>query len=57
MREFKKFGINPEVIDISTDSEARAYVMSLGHKSLPVVVAGEQIWSEHRADRIRALAA
>lgn len=57
MRAFEKIGINPEVIDISTDVEARQFVMGLGHQTTPVVVVGEQHWSGFRPDRIKALAA
>ena len=44
------------VVDISQDSEARDYVMSLGHMQAPVVVAGGEHWSGYRPDRIKALA-
>ena len=44
------------VVDISQDSEARDYVMSLGHMQAPVVVAGGEHWSGYRPDRIKELA-
>lgn len=46
-----------DLIDISVDEEARAYVMSLGHLQAPVVVAGDDHWSGFRPERIKALAA
>lgn len=44
------------VVDISVDSEARDYVMSLGYLQAPVLVAGDEHWSGFRPDRIRELA-
>jgi glutaredoxin-like protein NrdH len=43
------------VVDISQDSEARDYVMSLGHMQAPVVVAGAEHWSGYRPDRIKSV--
>lgn len=51
-----KQGIRYEVVDISTDADARDYVMSLGHLQAPVVVANGEHWSGFRLDRIKALA-
>lgn len=45
-----------DIVDISVDSEARDYVMSLGYLQAPVVVAGTDHWSGFRPDRIRELA-
>lgn len=50
-----KLGLDYDVIDISVDDEARDYVMSLGHLSAPVVVAGDQHWSGFRPERIKDL--
>lgn len=50
-----KGGIAYETVDITLDSEARDYVMSLGYLQAPVVVAGENHWSGFRPDRIKAL--
>ncbi|BBY96348.1 glutaredoxin-like protein NrdH (plasmid) [Mycobacterium gallinarum] len=51
-----KRGIAYDVVDISTDPEARDFVMALGYLQAPVVVAGDDHWSGFRPDRIRALA-
>lgn len=51
-----KQGIAYDKVDITLDSEARDYVMALGHLQAPVVVAGNDHWSGFRPDRINALA-
>ena len=56
-RALDKAGIEYEKIDITTDPEAREYVLSLGYLQAPVVVAGDKHWSGYRPDRIAALAA
>lgn len=55
-RALDKLGHKYEVVDISSDSDARDYVMSLGHMQAPVVVAGGDHWSGFRPDKIKALA-
>jgi glutaredoxin-like protein NrdH len=52
-----KSHIEFNVVDISVDSEARDYVMSLGYLQAPVLVAGDEHWSGFRPDRIRELRA
>ncbi len=54
-RALDKAGLDYEVVDITTDNDARDYVMSLGHLQAPVVVAGEQNWAGFRPDRIKSL--
>lgn len=45
-----------EVVDLSADSEAMAYVTKdLGYSAAPVVVAGEQHWSGFRLGAIQNL--
>jgi glutaredoxin-like protein NrdH len=44
-----------DIVDISVDSAARDYVMSLGYLQAPVVVTGNEHWSGFRPDRIREL--
>ena len=39
-RTLDKMGINYRRVDISTDPEAREYVMALGYLQAPVVYAG-----------------
>lgn len=50
-----KLGLDYDVIDISTDDEARDYVMSLGYLQAPVVVVGDEHWSGFRPERIKQL--
>ena len=50
-----KEGIAHEKVDITVDSEARDYVISLGYLQAPVVVAGNDHWSGFRPDRIKGL--
>ncbi|GAA4685123.1 glutaredoxin-like protein NrdH [Gordonia humi] len=52
-----KAGIDYTVIDITTDENARDYVMGLGYLQAPVVVVDETThWSGFRPEQIRALA-
>lgn len=51
-----KEGIDYRKVDISTDPEARDYVMSLGYTQAPVVFAGpDNHFSGFRPDRIKQL--
>ncbi len=52
-----KAGVEYEVLDISADTEARDYVMSLGYLTAPVVVVDGEHWSGFRPDRIKDLVA
>lgn len=52
-----KAGVDYDVIDITTDPEAREFVLSLGYLQAPVVVAGGEHWSGFKPDKIAALAA
>jgi len=54
-RALDKAGLDYATVDITTDSEARDYVMGLGYLQAPVVVAGGQHWSGFRPDRISAV--
>lgn len=57
-RALDKAGIDYDIIDLSADSEARDYVMSLGYLQAPVVYAGpDNHFSGFRPDRIKALSA
>ena len=56
-RALDKLGIEYTKVDISSDSQARDYVMSLGHLQAPVVVVGAESWSGFRPDRILSLSA
>lgn len=54
-RALDKQGVTYEKVDITLDSEACDFVMSLGYLQAPVIVAGETHWSGFRPDRIKAL--
>lgn len=53
----KRLGLEYDTIDITEDSKAAEYVVSLGYQSAPVVVAGDEHWSGFRMERLRALTA
>ncbi|NKY24407.1 MULTISPECIES: glutaredoxin-like protein NrdH [Cellulomonas] len=54
-RALDKAGVSYAVVDLTTDDDARAYVMALGHRQAPVVVTetGDH-WSGYRPDQITA---
>jgi glutaredoxin-like protein NrdH len=54
-RYLDKAGLEYEVVDLTEDAEAAAFVASLGYTSAPVVVAGDEHWSGLKVDRINAL--
>jgi glutaredoxin-like protein NrdH len=54
-RTLDKSQLEYDIVDISVDSAARDYVMSLGYLQAPVVVTGNEHWSGFRPDRIREL--
>ena len=49
-------GLDYEQVDVSTDDEARDYVLALGYLQAPVVEADGEHWSGFRPERIKALA-
>ncbi|MFD1013896.1 glutaredoxin-like protein NrdH [Shinella fusca] len=55
-RALDRQGIDYSVVDISEDTEAYALVQQLGHRQVPVVIAGERHWAGFRPDMISALA-
>lgn len=55
IKALEKAGLDYELVDITTDTEARDYVMALGHLQAPVVVAGTDHWAGFRPDRIKDL--
>lgn len=55
-RALDKANLQYEVVDVTEDTDARDYVMSLGHLRAPVVVADDRHWSGYRPDQIKALA-
>jgi glutaredoxin-like protein NrdH len=56
LRALERAGLDYETIDISTDEQARDFVMSLGHLQAPDVIAGDRHWSGFRPDHIDDLA-
>ncbi|MDR5899834.1 glutaredoxin-like protein NrdH [Halomonas vilamensis] len=54
-RALDKQGIFYTVIDIDEKPSAREELKQLGHRQLPVVVAGDEHWSGFQPDRIKAL--
>ena len=56
IRALDKAGVDYELVDITTDTDARDYVMALGYLQAPVVVAGTDHWAGFRPDRIKNLA-
>lgn len=56
-RKLTQFGVEYDVIDTSTDDDAKAYVRSLGFRSAPVVVAeGVEPWNGYKPDHIKKIA-
>ncbi|MBM4479780.1 glutaredoxin-like protein NrdH (plasmid) [Prescottella equi] len=50
-------GIEHTTIDITENPDARDYLLSLGYRQAPVVVADTDHWSGFRPDRIKTLSA
>lgn len=48
-------GIAYETRDVTLNQEAREYVLGLGYRGAPVVVADGDHWSGFRLDRLKAL--
>lgn len=47
--------IRYDVIDLAADDEAMTFIVSLGYRQAPVVVADDQHWSGFRPDMIDQL--
>lgn len=56
-RALVKHGIEFTKIDITEDQNALDYILSLGHRAAPVVVAGDKNWSGFRPELIAELVA
>lgn len=50
-------GIPYLVVDLTTDSEAMDFVVSLGYRQAPVVVVDDDHWAGFRPDKLGALGA
>lgn len=57
VRALQRAGLPHRVIDVTEDTDARDYVLSLGYVAAPVVQAGAEHWSGYRPDRIAGLTA
>lgn len=55
-RALQKAHLPYTTVDLTTDRDARDYVMSLGYLQAPVVVAGQRHCSGFRPEAIAALA-
>lgn len=55
-RALDKHGVDYQVVDVSADTDALAYILGLGYSQAPVVVVGDSHWSGYRPDRIASLA-
>lgn len=55
INKFSQAGIEPQVIDLNDNPEAREWVTNdLGYSQAPIVVYGEEHWSGLRPDNITA---
>lgn len=55
-KSLEREGVEYEVIDVTQDHDALAFVSELGYQAAPVVVYRDQHWSGFKPDRIKALA-
>lgn len=55
-REMTKLGIEFEEVDLSQHPELLAEFKEKGYLASPIVVAGEQVWSGFKHERIKGLA-
>lgn len=55
IKALDKAGLEYELVDISADTDARDYVMALGHLQAPVIVTDNDHWAGFRPDRIKTL--
>ena len=53
IKALDKAGITYELVDLTTDIDARDYVMALGHLQAPDVVTDTDHWAGFRPDRIK----
>lgn len=56
-RALDKAGITYDTVDITTNPDARDYVMALGYLQAPVVVTDTEHWAGFRPDRCKSLVA
>lgn len=56
-RLLDQLGLEYQAVDVTQDQEALEYILGLGYKQAPVVIAGADHWSGYRPDRLKTLAA
>lgn len=56
-KQLDKLGIEHQVVDVTADPDAHAYVTGLGYQTAPVVVVndGERHWAGFSPDKLKAL--
>lgn len=54
-RALDRSGTPYRKVDVSVDSDALQYILSLGYQQAPVVVAGDKHWSGFRPDMIQVV--
>lgn len=52
---FDILGISYQTVDVTVDTAAQERLIQAGHRALPVVAAGDLVWSGHSQDKISAL--
>lgn len=54
IQHFKDRGVTPNVIDISQDAEADAYVRTMGIRSMPIVETQDNVrWGGFQPDELK----
>lgn len=56
-RDLDKLEIDYNYVDVSEDLQAYTYLKSREVLTMPFVEADDEVWSDYRPDRIKALAA
>lgn len=56
VNRLKNIGVDFQKHDVTVDAKAREAALSLGHRAMPIVVAGDKHWAGFRPDMISALA-
>lgn len=54
-RDMDILGIEYKVIDLSENPSQAERLIKMGHKSLPVVDTGQQVWSGYNQTKINSL--
>lgn len=51
-RAAAKLGLTFDYVDLDQDMAAQARMINAGHRSLPVVEYGDEVWTGFRPDRL-----